>query len=114
YRVFPSDSGPFDGTVPTRVNSPADNAFASRDSTGGGGLIFTTTLLSGSFTVANSIVNGINKSPNQLTGGEGSLTGQEVQINVTLTNPFLLDEGHFFFKPEAGLSTGTFLWLSTA
>jgi hypothetical protein len=119
YRVFPNDSGPFDNMVPTRVNSPSDNAFASRDSTGGGGLTFTTTLLNGSFSVANSIVNGINKSPNSLTGGEGAVTGQEVQINVTFTTPFLLsptaaDQGHFFFKPEAGLTTGTFLWLSTA
>lgn len=117
YRVFPLDSGPFDNMVPTRVNSPSDNAFLSRDSTMG--LTFTTTLLNPSFTVANSIVNGINKSPNQTTGGEGPVTGQEVQINVTFTTPIVLrptaaDQGHYFFKPEAGLTSGTFLWLSTA
>jgi PEP-CTERM motif len=118
YRVFPNDSvNPPSGMVPTRVNSPSDNAFASRDSTMG--LTFTTTLLNSSFAVGNSIVNGINKSPNQLTGGEGPVNGQEVQINVTFTTPFVLiptaaDQGHYFFKPEAGLTSGTFLWLSTA
>jgi hypothetical protein len=114
YRVFPADSGPFDGLVPTRVNSPSDNAFDARDSTAGGGLTFTTTLLSGSFTAANSIVNGINKSLTPLTGGEGAVTGQEVTFTINFTTPFLLPAGHYFFKPEAGLSAGTFLWLSTA
>src|SRR5215470_4507358 len=33
YRVFPADSAnPPDGRVPTRINSPSDVAFASRDS----------------------------------------------------------------------------------
>src|SRR5438067_7140711 len=50
YRVFPLDSGPFDSRVPTRVNSPSDNAFDSRDSTGG--LSFTAALTAPSFTAA--------------------------------------------------------------
>jgi hypothetical protein len=59
-------------------------------------------------------VNGINKSLTPATGGEGAVTGQEVQVNLTFTTPFILAFGHYFFKPEAGLTTGTFLWLSTA
>jgi hypothetical protein len=113
YRVFPLDSGAFDGMVPTRVNSPSDNAFDSRDSSGAT-LTFTSTLLNPSFTVANSIVNGINKSLTPLTGGEGPVTGQEVLFTVTFATPFNLAAGHYFFKPEAGMSSGTFLWLSTA
>lgn len=115
YRVFPADSGPFDGLVPTRVNSPSDNAFDSRDSGTGGGLIFTATLVNPSFLVANSIVNGINKSLTPATSGEGPVTGEEVTFSVTFTTPFVLDPGHYFFKPEAGLPVGqgTFLWLST-
>ncbi len=113
YRVFPADSGPFDGLVPTRTNSPSDAAFASRDSTAGD-LTFTRTLVSPSFTASNSIVNGIHRSLMPATGGEGAVTGEEVTINVTFTNPFVLDPGHYFFKPEAGLTSGTFLWLSTA
>jgi PEP-CTERM motif len=113
YRVFPADSDTVRTImVPIRVNSPSDNAFASRD-TGAGTLTFTTTLL-GTFTAANSIVNGINKSLTPFTGGEGPVTGQEVTFTINFATPFNLPAGHYFFKPEAGLSTGTFLWLSTA
>src|SRR6202041_2081071 len=46
YQVFPNDStDPPSGDVLTRVNSPSDNAFASRDSVTGG-LSFTPALLS--------------------------------------------------------------------
>ena len=115
YRVFPKDSvnPPVVVQVPTRVNSPSDNAFDSRDSTAGT-LTFTTTLANPSFSVANSIVNGINKIPNQTTGGEGPVTGEEVIFFLTFTTPFVLAPDHYFFKPEAGLTSGTFLWLSTA
>jgi hypothetical protein len=45
YRVFPNDStNPPSGNVPTRVNSPSDVAFASRDS-GSGTLSFTPGIL---------------------------------------------------------------------
>ena len=36
YRVFPFNSGPPSGNVPTRANSPSDNAFAERDDATGG------------------------------------------------------------------------------
>src|SRR5207249_3834587 len=68
----------------------------------------------GSFTVANSVVNGINPIPNQTTGGEGPVTGEEVRIDVTLTTPFSLPADHYFFVPQVQLSSGTFLWLSAA
>lgn len=113
YRVFPVDStNPPSGMVPTRVNSPSDNAFDSRDSIAGD-LTFTTLILTGTFNVANTVVNGINKSPNQTTGGEGPATGEEVFFNITFTTPFVLPPDHYFFKPSVGLSSGNFLWLST-
>src|SRR5437867_12104497 len=82
YHVFPLDS---DTTrtihVPTRVNSPADVEIdtATRDPLART-LSFSSTLLNPSFTVANSVVNGINASPNQLTHGEGPQSGEEVAI----------------------------------
>jgi hypothetical protein len=112
YRVFPNDStNPASGNVLTRVNSPSDVAFASRDFATGG-LNFTPTLLSGSFTASNSVVNGINKLPNQFTGGEGSVTGEEVSFNVAFTTPFNLPADHYFFVPQVLLTSGDFLWLS--
>lgn len=112
YRVFPQDSqSPPSGNVPTRVNSPSDVAFDSRDSAAST-LSFTTTLLSLSFTVANTVLNGINKLPNQTTGGEGPATGQEVQFDVTFSTPFQLAPDHYFFIPQVDVSGGDFLWLS--
>jgi hypothetical protein len=61
---------------------------------------------------ANSVINGINAKPNQFTGGEGPVTGQEVQFNVLFTTPIILPADHYFFRPEVGLSSGDFLWLS--
>ena len=63
YHVFPVDStNPPSGNVLTRVNSPGDVEIgpATRDSLDGS-LSFTTSLLNHSFTVANTVVNGINK-----------------------------------------------------
>jgi hypothetical protein len=113
YHVFPIDSVfPPDGRVLTRANSPSDNQFASADGSLGQ-LSFTTTVLNTSFTAANSVVNGIHPIPNQFTGGEGPVTGEEVQFNVTFTTPFALGPDHVFFRPEVDLgSAGDFLWLS--
>ncbi len=119
YRVFPADSdvsrtsgAPTFSTVnvPTRVNSPSDVEFDSRSS--GSDLTFTAGVISAAFTAANSVVNGIIPKPNQQTGGEGSVTGEEVQFNVVFTNPFSLPADHYFFVPQVQLSDGTFLWLS--
>src|SRR6476659_11096177 len=100
YRVFPSDS---DATrtplVPTRTNSPADSAFSVRDSAGGE-LSFTATLLNPSFFANNSVLNGIHPKPNQTTGGEGPVTGEEVAFNTTFKAGISLPPGHYFFVPQ--------------
>jgi hypothetical protein len=113
YRVFPNDSvNPPSGTVPTRVNSPSDVAFAERTNTAVGGLTVQTSLVNASFTAANSVLNGIHPIPNQTTGGEGAVTGREVQFTVNFTNPLNLPADHYFFVPQVQVSGGNFLWLS--
>jgi PEP-CTERM motif len=112
YHVFPIDSASPDGRVVTRANSPSDNNFDARDSAIPGQLSFNVTLLSPTFTAANSVVNGINPIPGQFTGGEGPVTGEEVQFNITFTKPFMVGADHIFFRPEVLLTTGDFLWLS--
>jgi hypothetical protein len=116
YRVFPLDSNiARTPDVPTRVNSPSDVAFATRDS-GMGELTFSSSVLSSSFTALNSVQpGGIHPSPGQTTGGNGPLTGQEVQITVTFTSPFNLPADHFFFVPQVSLTNGgEFYWLSAS
>ena len=56
----------------------------------------------------------IHPLPNQFTGGEGPVTGMEVQFNITFNTPFTLGPNdHVFFRPEVDLgSAGDFLWLS--
>jgi hypothetical protein len=114
YHVFPVDStNPPSGNVPARANSPADVEIdpATRDSLDSS-LSFVGGVISPNFTTLNSVVNGINKSPNQLTMGEGPATGQEVQFNVTFNPGIVLAADHYFFRPEVALNTGNFLWLS--
>ena len=112
YRVFPKDSTfPPSGNAPSRVNSPSDVAFDSRDSPGG--LTFTPGVISDSFTAGNSVQpGGIHASPRQTTGGNGGVTGEEVEFNVIFTTPFVLPADHYFFVPQVELSDGTFMWLS--
>ena len=120
YHVFPADSvNPPSGNVPTRANSPSDVEIDSATRDGSlGTLSFTASLVSSSFTVANSVVTGINKKPNQATLGEGPVTGAEVQIAITFTPPIVLPGSpsplnHYFFRPEALVTTGgNFLYLS--
>jgi hypothetical protein len=113
YHVFPLNSvNPPDGRVLARANSPSDNNFAASDSALGN-LTFTTKVLNSSFTAANSVVNGIHALPNQFTGGEGPVTGVEVEFDVTFTIPLVLGADHVFFRPEVDLGNdGNFLWLS--
>lgn len=112
YNIFPVDSTfPPDGRVLTRTNSPSDNNFAASDSNLGQ-LSFTTTLLNPSFHALNSVVNGINPLPNQFTGGEGPVTGEEVQFSVVFNTPLVVPKGQFFFRPEVGVTNADFLWLS--
>jgi hypothetical protein len=116
YAVFPTDSAnPPSGNVPTRDNSPADVEIdpATRDSSDGS-LTYEAVVANASFNVANSVVDGINTVPNQLTGGEGAVTGEEVTITVTFNPPISLPAGHYFFRPEVVSTSGNFLWLSAA
>jgi hypothetical protein len=113
YHVFPNDSGIFDSRVPTRTNSPSDNALVGRDSANAGELTFTSAFFgAGNFTINNSVLNGINPSPNQTTGGEGPVTGERVQFTLTFPGGITLPADHYFFKPEVGLTSGQFYWLS--
>src|SRR5262249_12713194 len=124
YQVFPADSnvGRTSGpptfstpNVPTRVNSPSDVDLLSRDSTAGS-LTFTTTTKPGSFTASNSVQPGGIHLPSSTPGGNGSVTGQQVEFDVTFISPITLDPGHYFFVPQVGLDSdsGNFLWLSAA
>jgi hypothetical protein len=117
YHVFPTNSAfPPSGNVVSRTNSPSDVEIgaATRDSSLAGTLSFSTTTLASNFSVLNTVVNGIHKQPNQFTGGEGPTSGQETQISVNFLMPVDLPADHYFFRPEAALSSGNFLWLSAA
>ena len=97
--------------VPTRVNSPSDVEFADR-SASAHNLTFTPGIIQSSFTANNSVLNGIHPVPGFHTGGDGAVTGQEVQFNVLFSTPFSLPADHYFFVPQVQLSNGDFFWLS--
>jgi hypothetical protein len=110
YRVFPKDSDPGRTIkVPTRIKSPSDVEFQGRD-TADGDLTFTASVLNANFTAANSVLNGIHPK----TGGEGPITGEEVQFNVNFDKPFDLPADHYFFVPQVEVDGGEFYWLSAA
>ena len=120
YRVFPLDSdvgrtsGPptfSTAQVPTRVNSPSDDAFATRSSTAAE-LLFVPAIVQMSFTASNSVLNGIHPMPGQFTGGDGAVTGQEVSFNISFSSALNLPADHYFFVPQVQVTGGEFLWLS--
>jgi hypothetical protein len=114
YHVFPKDSvNPPSGNVPTRVNSPADVEIdtATRDGNQGT-LVFRADLLNPSFSVLNTVVDGITKAPNNVTHGEGPTSGELVQITITFAPPILRPADHYFFRPEVLVTGGNFLYLS--
>jgi hypothetical protein len=121
YRVFPADSdvgrtsGPptfSTSQVPTRVNSPSDVEVDDRNSAKGS-LSFIPIVVQSTFTANNSVKpGGIHPMPNQTTGGNGPVTGQETVITVNFTTPFDLPADHYFFVPQVELSNGDFFWLS--
>jgi hypothetical protein len=116
YRVFPNDSDTNrTPNVVTRVNSPSDVAFDSRDSAASE-LTFSTSVLSATFTALNSVApGGIHPMPGQTTGGNGPVTAQEVQLDVSFTTPISLPADHYFFVPQVLLTNGgTFYWLSAS
>jgi hypothetical protein len=116
YHVFPLDSAnhdPLAGNVPSRTNSPSDVEIDSATRDGSKGTLrFAVRLLNANSSVANSVLNGINKKPDSTTHGEGPATGEEVQIGITFTKPILLPAGHYFFRPEVLVTGGDFLFLS--
>ena len=114
YHKFPKASAePPSNNVPTRVNSPSDVEIdeATRDSSLGT-LDFGVTLLDADFSVANTVVRGIFAAPHNLTHGEGTASGQEVEITVVFTPPILLPADQYFFRPEVRVAGGEFLYLS--
>ena len=122
YRVFPNDSdvGRTSGPptfstpqVPTRVNSPADVAFDTRDSADGT-LRFTVTVLGHQFEADNSVIDGIHPIPGQATKGDGPVKGKEVRIDVVFDPPLDLPADHYFVVPQVRLEgkQANFLWLS--
>ena len=113
YRVFPADSDVGrTPQVPTRLNSPSDVAFDSRDNSSG--LSFTVSQLAASFMANNSVQPGGIHLPIITPGGNGPVTGQEVEIDTTFSDPFSLPADHYFFVPQVELNSGDFLWLSAA
>ena len=119
YHVFNADSvDPPSGNVPSRVNSPSDVEIASATRDGSAGTLgFTTSLVNSNFSVASTVVNGINKKPNQTTKGDGAASGEEVEITITFTPPIVLPApasplNHYFFRPEVQVTGGNFLYLS--
>jgi hypothetical protein len=115
YRVFPNDSDTGrTPRVPTRTNSPADEAFDTRSSTVPGQLRFWVEVIDPHFSAANSVIEGINPSPSQTTQGEGAVAGPEVRVHVMFDTPFDLPADHYFFVPQVLLQghASNFLWLS--
>src|SRR5947208_16173698 len=87
YNKFPLDSViPPSGRVLSRVNSPADVEIdaATRDGREAT-LSFSARSLNASFSVLNTVVNGINPTPSR-NDGEGTETGQSVQTTITISN----------------------------
>ena len=101
--------------VPTRVNSPTNDALLTQDLSEG--LVFHTHTQNNNVQVGNSVVDNIKPGATSavtITGGEGPKSGEEVRIEFTLTKPFDLKSGHYFFVPQVQLDNGNFLWLSAA
>jgi hypothetical protein len=121
YHRFPEDplDSPPSGNVPSRTNSPSDNEIdtATRDA-GDRTLSFSYRSLNPNFSVSNTVLNGINPfkvngtTDANRTGGEGPVSGEEVQITITFSKPIVLPAGHYFFRPEVLVNGGDFLYLS--
>src|SRR5262245_34516846 len=112
YRVFPNDSdvGRTSGPptfshlpqVPTRVNSPSDVAFESRDSADKD-LDFRTHVRAGSFTPHACACRA--DEIRRLAGGSGEVTGVGVELDNTFRNhPLHLRPDHDYAVPHVGLA----------
>jgi hypothetical protein len=109
YHVFPLDSAPASGRVPSRANSPSDVEIdtATRDASAGT-LKFSATVESASFSVDHTVVNNI-----KVNGGEPGVTQEEVEVTITFTSPIILPAGNYFFRPEVLVTGADFLYLSS-
>jgi hypothetical protein len=107
YHVFPLDSAPASGHVPSRTNSPSDVEIGTATRDGSSGTLkFSATVESASFSVDHTVVNDI-------THGQPGMTGEEVEITVTFTTPIILPPGNYFFRPEVLVTGADFLYLSS-
>jgi len=114
YHGFPKDSvDPPSGNVPARANSPADVEIdtATRDASAGT-LAFSASLFDDDLSVLNTVADGINQAPGNVTDGEGPASGTAVQITITFDPPIVLPADHYFFRPEVEVAGGEFLFLS--
>jgi hypothetical protein len=108
YHVFPLDSAPFSGKVPSRTNSPSDVEIGTATRDGSSGTLkFSATVENASFTVDHTVVNNI-----RVNAGEPGLAGEEVELTVTFTSPIILPAGNYFFRPEVLVTDADFLYLS--
>ena len=114
YHVFPLDSTiPPSGNVPSRDKSPSDVEIGTATRAASSGTLkFSASVIAENFQVGNTVVNGINKIPVNLTNGEGAFTGEEVELTITFTTPIILPPGSYFFRPEVLVTGGDFLYLS--
>src|SRR5262245_39151261 len=114
YHIFPADSdvGRTSGSpnfstpgVPHRNNAPYDVEIdtATRDRLAGT-LSILPRILSAAFTANLTVVNVDRFSMG--AGSAGPITGEEVEIAITFTNPIILPSGHYFFRPEVLLTSG--------
>lgn len=109
YHVFPLDSAPASGHVPSRINSPSDVEIGTATRDGSSGTLkFLPTVENANFSVDHTVVNGIN---NVLTGAPG-VAQEEVEITIMFTSPIILPAGNYFFRPEVLVTGGDFLYLS--
>ena len=113
YRVFPKDSNTGrTPVVPTRANSPSDDAFAERDFPQIQSL--TITQIATNVTELNSVKNGINTAAPFRTGGEGPVTGTEFMFDAVFKTPIFLPQDHYFFVPQISVTGGDFYWISAS
>ena len=111
YHVFPLDSAPASGHVPSRTNSPSDVEIGTATRDGSSGTLkFSATVENANSSVDHTVVNGFN---NALTGVPG-VAQEQIEITITFTSPIILPAGNYFFRPEVMVTGGDFLYLSAA
>jgi len=97
----------------SRANSPSDVEIdsATRDASLGT-LVFSAVPVGENFSVGNSVVDGINPKPDNLTLGDGPASGEAVEITIDFDPPIVLPADSYFFRPQIRVEGGDFLYLS--